>query len=204
MNGIFLLNKSPEMTSFLACNVTRKLLGVKKAGHAGTLDPMAVGVLPILCGNATRALDLLPDHVPPQVVITPHAGELARLLTRIDAPTTRDEIMAESLRQAQRACELTGATVVLKGAYTVIVGTDGNGGMRTLVCGRAPAFLATAGAGDVLAGIIGALLAQRAQELIDDPTLVAEMAAGAVYTHGLAAAMAAQRPAGPAPATITS
>lgn len=60
MNGIFLLNKSPEMTSFLACNVTRKLLGVKKAGHAGTLDPMAVGVLPILCGNATRALDLLP------------------------------------------------------------------------------------------------------------------------------------------------
>ena len=33
------------------------------------------------------ALDLLPDHVPPQVVITPHAGELARLLTRMDAPT---------------------------------------------------------------------------------------------------------------------
>lgn len=137
------------------------------------------------------ALDLLPDHVPPQVVITPHAGELARLLTRMDAPTTREEVMAAPLRQAQRAYELTGATVVLKGAYTVIVGTDGNGGMRTLVCGRAPAFLATAGAGDVLAGITGALLAQRAQELINDPTLVAETAAGAVYTHGLAAAMAA-------------
>lgn len=137
------------------------------------------------------ALDLLPDHVPPQVVITPHAGELARLLTRMDAPTTREEVMAEPLRQVQRACELTGATVVLKGAYTVIVGPDGNGGMRTLVCGRAPAFLATAGAGDVLAGITGALLAQRAQELIEDPTLVAETAAGAVYTHGLAAAMAA-------------
>lgn len=60
MNGIFLLNKSPEMTSFLSCNVLRRLLGVKKAGHAGTLDPMATGVLPILCGNATRALDLLP------------------------------------------------------------------------------------------------------------------------------------------------
>lgn len=99
--------------------------------------------------------------------------------------------MAAPLRKAQRAYELTGATVVLKGAYTVIVGTDGNGGMRTLVCGRAPAFLATAGAGDVLAGIIGAMLAQRAQELIEDPTLVAETAAGAVYTHGLSAAMAA-------------
>ena len=62
MNGLFLLNKSPEMSSFLACNVLRGVLGIKKAGHAGTLDPMATGVLPVLCGNATRALDLLPVH----------------------------------------------------------------------------------------------------------------------------------------------
>lgn len=62
MNGLFLLNKSPGMSSFLACNVLRGVLGIKKAGHAGTLDPMATGVLPVLCGNATRALDLLPVH----------------------------------------------------------------------------------------------------------------------------------------------
>lgn len=60
MNGILLLNKSPEMTSFLSGAVARRLLGATKIGHAGTLDPMATGVLPLLCGNATRAADLLP------------------------------------------------------------------------------------------------------------------------------------------------
>lgn len=50
------------MTSFLACARVRRTLGIKKAGHAGTLDPMATGVLPILCGCATRALDWLPSH----------------------------------------------------------------------------------------------------------------------------------------------
>ena len=60
MNGLFLLHKSPEMTSFLAGRLLQRELGVSKVGHTGTLDPNATGVLPILCGNATRALDLLP------------------------------------------------------------------------------------------------------------------------------------------------
>lgn len=62
MNGILCLDKPPEMTSFSCCAVVRRLLGTKKVGHGGTLDPMATGVLPILVGNATRALDFLPDH----------------------------------------------------------------------------------------------------------------------------------------------
>lgn len=62
MNGILCLDKPPEMTSFACCAVLRRLLGIKKIGHAGTLDPMATGVLPLLVGNATRALDLLPVH----------------------------------------------------------------------------------------------------------------------------------------------
>ncbi len=60
MNGVCLLDKPPEMTSFLCCAVMRRLLQEKKIGHAGTLDPMATGVLPILVGKATRAMDLLP------------------------------------------------------------------------------------------------------------------------------------------------
>lgn len=60
MNGIFCLSKPAEMTSFLCGAVMRRLLGVSKIGHAGTLDPMATGVLPLLCGSATRAADLLP------------------------------------------------------------------------------------------------------------------------------------------------
>lgn len=62
MNGILCLDKPQEMTSFVACACVRRALGIKKAGHAGTLDPMATGVLPVLCGNATRALEWLPSH----------------------------------------------------------------------------------------------------------------------------------------------
>ena len=60
LNGVFCLEKPAEMTSFLCCAVMRGVLHQKKIGHAGTLDPMATGVLPILCGNATTAMDLLP------------------------------------------------------------------------------------------------------------------------------------------------
>lgn len=50
------------MTSFLCVAVVRRLLGVKKIGHAGTLDPNATGVLPLLIGRATKTLDRLPVH----------------------------------------------------------------------------------------------------------------------------------------------
>lgn len=136
------------------------------------------------------ALDLLPAHVPAQVVLTPHAGEMAALLTRLGHDRTAQDINGHPLESAALACELTGATVLLKGAMTVIVGPDGTGATRTLVCGRAPAFLATAGAGDVLAGITGAMLAQQADAIITDPSLTAEVVAGAAYIHGLAAALA--------------
>lgn len=61
-DGILLINKDSEMTSFLCCAILRRLLGVKKIGHAGTLDPNATGVLPLLIGRATKALDLLPTQ----------------------------------------------------------------------------------------------------------------------------------------------
>ena len=62
VNGILLINKDSEMTSFLCCAILRRLLGVKKIGHAGTLDPNATGVLPLLIGRATKALELLPTQ----------------------------------------------------------------------------------------------------------------------------------------------
>ena len=61
-DGILLINKDCEMTSFLCCAILRRLLGVKKIGHAGTLDPNATGVLPLLIGRATKALDRLPTQ----------------------------------------------------------------------------------------------------------------------------------------------
>ena len=62
MTGLLLLDKPAGMTSFSAVNRVRRMLGVKKAGHTGTLDPMATGVLPILLGGATRFAEFLPSH----------------------------------------------------------------------------------------------------------------------------------------------
>ena len=113
------------------------------------------------------ALDLLPERVPGQVVITPHAGEMAKLLNRFETaastaehadshePYTADDVRLNPLASAKRAHELTGATVLLKGAVTIVVDED-----HVYASGSAPAWLGTAGAGDVLAGLTGALLAQ--------------------------------------------
>ncbi len=62
MDGILCIDKPEEMTSFLCVAIIRRLLGVKKVGHAGTLDPNATGVLPLLIGRATKTLDRLPVH----------------------------------------------------------------------------------------------------------------------------------------------
>ena len=59
MTGLLLLDKPPGITSFLAVAKARRALNEKKAGHTGTLDPMATGVLPILLGGATRFGDYL-------------------------------------------------------------------------------------------------------------------------------------------------
>lgn len=62
MTGIICLDKPCDMTSFMAVKRASRILGVKKAGHTGTLDPMATGVLVIMLGHCTRFIELLPEH----------------------------------------------------------------------------------------------------------------------------------------------
>ncbi len=62
MTGIIPLKKKENMTSFLAVKRVRGIVGEKKCGHTGTLDPMATGVLPVALGGATRFIELLPTH----------------------------------------------------------------------------------------------------------------------------------------------
>ena len=61
LSGVLVLNKPRGMTSHDCVNRIRRLFGTKKVGHTGTLDPDAVGVLPILIGRAAKAADVLPD-----------------------------------------------------------------------------------------------------------------------------------------------
>ncbi|MDR2526156.1 MAG: tRNA pseudouridine(55) synthase TruB [Oscillospiraceae bacterium] len=61
MTGLLLLDKPAGITSFAAVAKVRRLVGEKKAGHTGTLDPLATGVLPILFGGATRLANYMPD-----------------------------------------------------------------------------------------------------------------------------------------------
>ena len=62
MNGVILIHKEKDFTSFDVVAVVRKLTGQKNVGHTGTLDPNATGVLPVLLGTATKAQDIIPCH----------------------------------------------------------------------------------------------------------------------------------------------
>lgn len=57
VHGVLALDKAPAMTSFQAVGEVRRLLGERRVGHAGTLDPAATGLLPICVGQATRLVD---------------------------------------------------------------------------------------------------------------------------------------------------
>ena len=65
MQGILIVDKPMEWTSFDVIAKLRGILGTRKLGHSGTLDPMATGVLPVFCGGASKAVDLQLDHTRP-------------------------------------------------------------------------------------------------------------------------------------------
>ena len=160
-------------------------------------------------------LDLIDGRRSAPTLLTPHAGEAARLLTRLladpsDGPTGRtdvgsgdgvstgepvgaqvdpatrpwagvtgevgrEQVEADPVGAVRRIAELTGATVLLKGSTTLVAAADGP--IRSQA--DAPAWLATAGAGDVLAGLLGTLLAAGL-----DPLDAGSLGA---LVHGLAA-----------------
>ena len=140
-------------------------------------DALAEGLPTVIDAGA---LDLLDRHTGP-AIITPHFRELARVVG-----ATTEEIAADPAGWAVRSAEKLGVTVLLKGHDSYVANPDGT----RLVASSAPAWLATAGAGDALGGILGALVATHADAVEADGAMLARLAATACVIHGLAAGRA--------------
>lgn len=106
------------------------------------------GVPLVVDAEALGVLDGL--ELPADSLLTPHAGELARMLD-----IERAQVEAEPATSAREAAGRFGATVLLKGATQYVATPEGD----LIVAHRGPAWTAQAGSGDVLAGVCGVLLA---------------------------------------------
>lgn len=172
------------------------LVGPGTDEDPGQLDRAAAAAatgLPVAADAA--ALSRLPAQPGPQVILTPHAGELARLLTGAGTEVSRAAIEAAPLRYAREAAQRIGATVLLKGAATLVASPTG----MVFSQAEGTSWLATAGSGDTLAGILGALLstmdpssAAFAATGIEPEDRWAAIAAMAAGVHGMAATRASR------------
>ncbi|WP_417217176.1 bifunctional ADP-dependent NAD(P)H-hydrate dehydratase/NAD(P)H-hydrate epimerase [Arthrobacter sp.] len=137
----------------------------------------------VVDASALRALQPSQGHS--RLILTPHAGELEDLLGRAGVRVTAADIEADPVRWARWASVGYSSVVLLKGHSTIVVAPDG----YTVVSLNGPAQLATAGSGDVLTGMLGAMLATSAAGDHSTHGLV-ELAAAAAYRQGDAARVA--------------
>ncbi len=131
------------------------------ATHGAVIDADAL--------NAISALDDGPERVPTRAVLTPHPGEMARLMKMTVA-----DVQGGRLEVAKACAARFGCVAVLKGAHSVVAAPDG----RAALSPFANPLLATAGSGDVLSGMIGGYLAQGLEPFA--------AACLGVYLHGAA------------------
>jgi hydroxyethylthiazole kinase-like uncharacterized protein yjeF len=120
-------------------------------------------------------------------LITPHAGELAKLLVKRGIQVSSEAIEADPKKWSMIAAEKLGVTVLLKGSTTYIAQPD-----FLIELPKATPWLATAGSGDVLAGIIGALVATNYIEILNDKDELARVAATGAFIHNSAALLASK------------
>ena len=173
-----------ELTTFLADRRLNALavgpgIGVNEATCELVLAALAGDRAVVLDADAITSFAKAPQRLAEALkarsriatILTPHEGEFSRYFNALDERAKA----GSKLERAHLAAAITGATVLLKGADTVVAAADG----RASIAVNAPAFLATAGAGDVLTGMAAGLLAQGMPAF--------EAASAAVWLHGEAA-----------------
>jgi NAD(P)H-hydrate epimerase len=171
------LGHERETTAFVKAllrGVGKGRLGFGSTGGS-TASPPALPPLVVDADglNILAKMEDWPKRLPPEGILTPHPGEMARLMG-----CATGDVQANRVAMAQEQAAVWGQVIVLKGAHTVVAAPDG----RTVIEPFANPGLATAGTGDVLAGTIVALRAQGLSAF--------EAAAAGVYLHGLAGELA--------------
>jgi hydroxyethylthiazole kinase-like uncharacterized protein yjeF len=176
----------PSEAGRVQCWVIGPGRGTDGAAHAAVLDALALAVPVVLDADA---LTILSEHADVRkavrdraavTVLTPHAGEFARL--------GGGDLAADRFGAARDLAATLQAVVLLKGAATLVVTPEG---AAYLAHSGAPE-LATAGSGDVLSGLLGSLLAHGQSRRTLTPEVAAELAAGAAHVHGIAGQIAAE------------
>jgi len=142
----------------------------------------------VIDAGALQILDL--ENLSALAVITPHHAEAQRLLARLGQDWTKDDIGEEPQEAATQLAELTGRVVLLKANVSFVAIP----GFEPTQSGPGSSLLATAGTGDVLAGMIGALIAKAASKGVSlSLGSLAEIALIAVQLHSEAAEFAGER-----------
>jgi NAD(P)H-hydrate repair Nnr-like enzyme with NAD(P)H-hydrate dehydratase domain len=121
-------------------------------------------------------------------VLTPHAGEMSRLLGRLDETWSRSDVEHSPVDAAKLAALKSGQVVLLKGNVTTVADPSGASWQTP----PANPALATAGSGDVLAGILGALIAGNTLKLEAGELSLAQLALAAALLQARAGALAAE------------
>ena len=105
LNGVLLIDKPKEFTSFDVIAVVRRLTGQKKLGHTGTLDPDATGVLPVCLGKATKLCDLLTDKdkTYEAVMLLGMTTDTQDVTGRILEERSTETLTADKVREAIRS-----------------------------------------------------------------------------------------------------
>ena len=163
--------------------------GLRSDAETAAIEALHAGDTPLVLDAGALGSVLARPRTAAPAVLTPHLGEFRRLWAAADLgplPEERPHSAGSGPLRPETIARLSAhisATILLKGSITTVVSPGG----RVISVGPATPWLSTAGTGDVLAGILGALIARHAEPVRANPELLAELAATAALVHDTAA-----------------